>query len=75
MRELQVAPVGVTGEFYIGGEGLARGYLQAAGADGGAVCAGRLSGEAGARLYRTGDLVKVSRRTGIWSLSGAATSR
>ncbi len=50
------------GELYIGGEGVARGYLEPPGADGRAVRPDPFGGAAGARLYRTGDLARVSRR-------------
>ncbi len=60
-RHLETVPVNIPAELYIGGDGLARGYLRAP-----ALTAERfvpdpqaaLRGQPGARLYRTGDLAR-----------------
>ncbi|HEX5885397.1 MAG TPA: amino acid adenylation domain-containing protein, partial [Pyrinomonadaceae bacterium] len=53
-----VVPLGVAGELWLGGEGLARGYLKRAELTAEKFVPDDLSGRSGARLYRTGDLVR-----------------
>ncbi|MDP3718280.1 MAG: amino acid adenylation domain-containing protein [Acidobacteriota bacterium] len=51
-------PIGVPGELYIGGEGLARGYLNQPDLTADRYRPDPWSRQRGARLYRTGDLVR-----------------
>lgn len=55
---LQPVPVGVSGEIYIGGDSLARGYLNDPAMTAGKFIPDFLGSEPGARLYKTGDLAR-----------------
>jgi acyl carrier protein len=57
-ERLHLVPVGVSGEVYIGGVGVARGYLHDPAQTAARFIPHPFSRESGTRLYRTGDLAR-----------------
>jgi amino acid adenylation domain-containing protein len=57
-KNLEPVPLGVCGEMYVGGDGLARGYLNRAELTAERFMPNPFARGAGARFYRTGDLAR-----------------
>jgi amino acid adenylation domain-containing protein len=56
--KMELLPVGIPGELYTGGDGVARGYLNSSSLTAEKFVPDPFSKHPGARLYRTGDLVR-----------------
>lgn len=60
-RYLHLVPAGVTGELFVGGEGVSRGYVNRPAMTAERFLPDPWSARAGARMYRTGDLARWTR--------------
>jgi len=60
-KQMQLAPIGVPGELYLGGVQVARGYLNNAELTGERFLQDTFSNDDGAKIYKTGDLVRYSK--------------
>jgi amino acid adenylation domain-containing protein len=73
-REFHPAPVGETGDLYIAGVNLARGYHQEPGLTAAAFLPNPFSATAGSRMYRSGDLARYTSE-GVLEYRGRADSQ
>lgn len=67
--QLQHVPIGIPGELYIAGDGLARAYLNSPELTNEKFCSNPFSTISGSRLYKTGDLVRY-RSDGVLEFLG-----
>jgi len=73
-QRCQLVPAGVPGEMYVGGEGVARGYLNLPALTAERFIPDPFCAEPSARLYRTATW-RVTYRTVTLSISGGWTTR
>jgi amino acid adenylation domain-containing protein len=69
--ECRLVPIAVNGELYVGGDGLARGYVRRPDLTAERFVPDPYSTDPGARLYRTGDIVKQDPTGNVFFLGRA----